>query len=156
MCTGLCFPLCERSVTQSCPALYDSMDHSPPGFCPWCFPSQITRVIFHFLLQVIFLTLGSNMHLLHWQVDSLPLPHLGLLPSKLHQILVTSGGRKGGEKVRTLIPLQRTWLMRCVNYQRKDGPCTRKTGVTPLPTEEEQGTVYQMAEVFPTQEPGEH
>lgn len=99
---------------------------------------------------------GSSPWLLPWQVDSLPLQHLGLLPSKLHQILVTSGGRKGEEKIRTLIPLQRTWLMRCVNYQWKDGPCTRRTGVTPLPTEEEQGIEHQMAEVFPTREPGEH
>ena len=33
-----------------------------------------------FLLQGIFLTQGSNLHLLrllHWQVDSLPLSHLG-------------------------------------------------------------------------------
>ena len=31
----------------------------------------------HFLLQGIFLTQGSNQGLLHWQVDSLPLSHLG-------------------------------------------------------------------------------
>ena len=30
---------------------------------------------FHFLLQGIFLTHGSNPNLLHWQVDSLPLSH---------------------------------------------------------------------------------
>ena len=33
-----------------------------------------------FLLQEIFLTQGWNLHVLHllnWQVDSLPLPHLG-------------------------------------------------------------------------------
>ena len=33
-----------------------------------------------FLLQVIFLTQGSNLHLLHllqWQVDALPRHHLG-------------------------------------------------------------------------------
>ena len=36
----------------------------------------------HFLLQEIFLTQGMNskfLCLLHWQVDSLPLPHLGRL-----------------------------------------------------------------------------
>ena len=35
---------------------------------------------YHFLLQEIFLTQGLNTHLLcllHWQVDSLPLSHLG-------------------------------------------------------------------------------
>ena len=31
----------------------------------------------HFLLQGIFLMQGSNAHLLHWQVNSLPLSHLG-------------------------------------------------------------------------------
>ena len=35
-----------------------------------------TGVGCHFLLQGIFLTQGSNPHLLHWQVDSLPLSHL--------------------------------------------------------------------------------
>ena len=33
----------------------------------------------HFLLQGIFPTQGSNLCLLHWQVDSLPLSHLGSL-----------------------------------------------------------------------------
>ena len=35
---------------------------------------------YHFLLQGIFLTQGSNprlWHLLHWQAESLPLSHLG-------------------------------------------------------------------------------
>ena len=38
----------------------------------------------HFLLQGIFLTQGSNLCLLHWQVDSLPLSHLEgpLIPSR--------------------------------------------------------------------------
>ena len=31
----------------------------------------------HVLLQGIFLTQGSNLSLLHWQVDSLPLSHQG-------------------------------------------------------------------------------
>ena len=41
---------------------------------PCNFPGKITGVGFHFLLQGIFLTQGSNlllMSLLHWQVDSL-------------------------------------------------------------------------------------
>ena len=37
------------------------------------FPSKNTGVGCHFLLQGIFLTQGSNLHLLHWQVDSFPL-----------------------------------------------------------------------------------
>ena len=48
--------------------------------CPWDFPGKYTGVGCHFLLQGIFLTQGWNLsllHLLHWQVDSLPLSHLG-------------------------------------------------------------------------------
>ena len=46
------------------------------------FPSKNTGVGFHFLFQGIFPTQTSNLrllHLLHWQVDSLPLSHLGIL-----------------------------------------------------------------------------
>ena len=53
-----------------------TMYYSPPGsFCPWNFPGKNTGVGCHFLLQWIFLTQGSNLCLLHWQVDSLPLCH---------------------------------------------------------------------------------
>ena len=45
--------------------------------CPWDFPGKNTQVSCHFLLQGIFPTQGSNPHLLHWQVDSLPLRHPG-------------------------------------------------------------------------------
>ena len=41
--------------------------------CPRDFPSKNTGVSCHFLLQGIFPTQGSNLCLLHWQVDSLPL-----------------------------------------------------------------------------------
>ena len=47
---------------------------------PWDFPGKNTGVGCHFLLQRIFPTQGLNPHLLcllHWQVDSLPLSHLG-------------------------------------------------------------------------------
>ena len=53
---------------------------------PWDFPGKNTGVGYDFFLQQIFLTKGSNpclLHLLHWQVDSLPVSHLGrtlLLP----------------------------------------------------------------------------
>ena len=43
-------------------------------------PSKNTEVGCHALLQGIFVTQGSNpstLCLLHWQVDSLPLSHLG-------------------------------------------------------------------------------
>ena len=45
------------------------------------FQARILEWIGHFLLQGIFLTQESNQHLLFWQVDSLPLSHLGS-PSK--------------------------------------------------------------------------
>ena len=38
-------------------------------FCPWDFPGKNTGVGCHFLLQGIFPTQGSNLHLLHWQAD---------------------------------------------------------------------------------------
>ena len=46
-------------------------------FCPGDYPGNNTVVGCHALLQEIFLTQGLNPHLLHWQVDSLPLSHLG-------------------------------------------------------------------------------
>ena len=45
--------------------------------CPWDFPGTNTGVGCYFLLQKIFLIQGSNLCLLHWQADSLPLSHLG-------------------------------------------------------------------------------
>ena len=44
---------------------------------PTGFPRQDTGVGCHFLLQGIFLVQGSNPHLLHWQVGSLPLRQQG-------------------------------------------------------------------------------
>ena len=46
----------------------------------WNFPGKNTGVGCHFWLQAIFPMQGSNphfLHLLHWQMDSLPLHHLG-------------------------------------------------------------------------------
>ena len=45
--------------------------------CPWDFPGKVTGVFCHFLLQGIFPTQGSNLHLLgllHCQASSLPPP----------------------------------------------------------------------------------
>ena len=47
--------------------------------CVQDFPGQNTTVGHHFLLQGIFSNQGSNLHVLHWQEDSLPLSHLGNL-----------------------------------------------------------------------------
>ena len=58
--------------------LWDLMDCSPPcSFCLWDFPGKNTGVGCHFLLHGIFLTQGSNLCLLHWQVGSLPLSYQG-------------------------------------------------------------------------------
>ena len=44
---------------------------------PWHFPSKNTRVGCHFLLQGIFLTQGSNQHLLHGRWVLHCLSHVG-------------------------------------------------------------------------------
>ena len=44
---------------------------------PWDSPGKNTRAGCHFLLQGIFQTQGSNLHLLHSKADSSPLHHLG-------------------------------------------------------------------------------
>ena len=60
-------------IAQSCPALCDPVDCSPLGSSVHGdFPGKNTGVGCHFLLQEIFLTQGSNLRLLHWQVGSLP------------------------------------------------------------------------------------
>ena len=64
-------------VAQSCPTPYDPMDCSPPGsFVHGISPGKNTGVGCRALLQGIFSTQGSNLHLLcllHWQVSSSPL-----------------------------------------------------------------------------------
>ena len=66
-------------VAQSCPTLVTpwTVARQAPGGMPWDFPGKHTGVGCHFLLQEIFLTQGSNLHLQHWQADSLPPSHQG-------------------------------------------------------------------------------
>ena len=68
--------MCVCLVAQSCPSLCDAMDYSLPGSSVHGdFPGKNTGVGSCFLLQGIFLTQELNqclLHLLHWQVDSLP------------------------------------------------------------------------------------
>ena len=67
--------VCVYLVTQSC--LCYSMDCSLPGFyVHGILQHKNTGVGCHFFLQRIFPTKSSNLHLLHWQADSLPLSHL--------------------------------------------------------------------------------
>ena len=57
-------------VAQSCPTLCDPMPTKP--LCSWNSPGNNIGVGCCFLLQGIFLTQGSNLGLLHWQLGSLP------------------------------------------------------------------------------------
>ena len=75
---------------HACPALSDFLPlHGlkPSRLCCPCgFPGRNTGVGCYFLLQRTFPTQGLNLRLLHWQVDSLLLNHLGSL--------MGDGGRK--------------------------------------------------------------
>ena len=74
-------PLPSVFRAQSCPTLCDPMDHSSQGFLVHkIFLGKNTGVGCSPSSKGFFLTQGSNLHLLcflHWQVDSLPLSHLG-------------------------------------------------------------------------------
>ena len=64
------------SVTQSCPNLCDPRELARQAPLSMGFSrSEYWSGNCHSLLQGIFLTHGSNLGLLHWQVDSLPLSH---------------------------------------------------------------------------------
>ena len=62
---------CCCLVAKSCLTLQPHGLQPIRLLCPWDFPGKNTGVGCHFLLQGIFLTQGSNLHLLHWQADSL-------------------------------------------------------------------------------------
>ena len=55
---------CCCPVTKSCPTLGNPTDCNPPGSHPWDLPGKNTGVGCHFLLQGIFPTQWSNLHLL--------------------------------------------------------------------------------------------
>ena len=66
---------CCHSVPQSCWTLVHLRPHGLQPvqlLCPWDSPGKNTGVGCRFLLQGIFPTQGWNLHLLHWQVGSLP------------------------------------------------------------------------------------
>ena len=72
---------CYCSVTRF-NLFYDPMDSSPPGSsvahqAPLGFPRQDPGVGYNFPLSGIFPPQGSNLCLLNWQVDSLPLTQQG-------------------------------------------------------------------------------
>ena len=89
-------PTLYRSIVLNRSVVSDSLrSHGlqPARFlCPWNFPGKNTGTGCYFLLQGIFPTQGLNLrllHLLHWQVDSLPVVHrLALLKSTARISLV--------------------------------------------------------------------
>ena len=84
-----CFFCCL--VTKSCPVLCDLIDYSPPGSSVHgIFPGKNTESGHHFPLQRILLTQGSNLHLLRWQEDSLPLSHQGSPERSIYLSSVTN------------------------------------------------------------------
>ena len=66
-------------TAQSCPTPCDPTDHTHQAPCPWDSPGKNAGVGFHFLLQGIFLTKGSNPGLAHSRqthyLISVALPH---------------------------------------------------------------------------------
>ena len=56
-------------VIKSCLTLWPHELKLTRLFCPWDFLGRNTGVGSHFLLQGIFPTRGSNLRLLHWQMD---------------------------------------------------------------------------------------
>ena len=72
-----CDPMdCSLSVHGICPWIFHGV-----FLCPWDFPGKNTGGGCHFLIQRILPTPESNTCLLHWQMDFLPLSHLGSLLS---------------------------------------------------------------------------
>ena len=66
------------SVTKSWLMLCDPMDCSPPSSSvPGISQARIPEWVAIFFSRGIFPTQGGNLHLLHWQVDTLPLSHQG-------------------------------------------------------------------------------
>lgn len=79
--------LCQTNqgcwVVQSCPTLHDPVNcRLPSSSVHGIFLGKNTGVGCPSLLQGVFTTQGSNLHLLHQQADSLPLRLLGSLPNK--------------------------------------------------------------------------
>ena len=86
------FPLMKKKpmpclVTRSCLILCNFMDDGLPGSSVYeILRAKNTRVGCHFLLWGIFPTQGSKPCLLHWQVDSLLLSHLGNPKKKINNM----------------------------------------------------------------------
>ena len=98
------------------------MDCSPVRLLfPWNSPGKNTGVGCFILPQGICLTQGLNLHLLHWQMDSLPLSHQVsprelLLPPKSFwfksqkQRSPSTSSFSGGSVVKNPPAMQETWV----------------------------------------------
>ena len=92
-----CPPCLGCVLAQSSPTLRDPMDCSLPGSSSHAIlPGKNTGLGSHFLLQGIFPTQGSNLHLLlhlHWQVDSSPLSRQrrNTMMNKMHVLFIVWG-----------------------------------------------------------------
>ena len=64
-------------VTKLCLTLCNPLDYTCQAPLSLGFPKQAYWSGLPFLLQGIFMTQGLNLSLLHWEVDSLSLSHLG-------------------------------------------------------------------------------
>ena len=85
----------HTKVLQSCPALCDPMDCSPPGSSVHGILQARVLENCHSLLQGIFATQGSNLWflcLLQWQVGALPLvpPVIPAVSGCMHVCYVSS------------------------------------------------------------------
>ena len=77
-------------VARSCPTLRNPLNCSlPSSFVHGIFQARILEWVAIFLLQGIFLTQGSNTHLLYWQVGSLPAEPLGNLLGGIDEFMHT-------------------------------------------------------------------
>ena len=76
--SGFLFKSCCCLIAKFCPTVLWPHGQQPARLlCPWDLPGKNTGVTCHFLLQDIFPNQGSNLHLLHWQADSLTLSPQG-------------------------------------------------------------------------------
>ena len=86
----VCVCVCVRTCTQACLILCDLMDCSPPGFSMEFSGLECWSGL-SFPILGVFLTQKSNLsllHLLQWQLDSLPLHHLGSPLLTLHFVFI--------------------------------------------------------------------
>ena len=118
---------CCCLIAKSCLTVLQTHGLQPTRLlCPWGFPSKNTGVGCHFLLQRIFLTRGSNPHLLHWQVDSLPLSHCDPIYQCREQFIIQMPRHQpvfqaGLYKASSLGPAMLTLFCRCPINRRVKG-----------------------------------